>query len=639
GYSRYPRGVYRFDLTKGKIINKFESPASFTQLALFDINNDHKEEIILGSTATDNFPDSVAFSDVYSWIFVMDQKLDKLFVQKSINRYGGSWFITAFDETMPVLYGLNIYKERNLKIIKVDHSLEIKDSLFIKGYVAGDYWLDDSNHFNVFLKGWDKRSLVKFDPALNIVDAKELEIPVDTEIRSIDDIDNDGLKNYYLRTMSTLFLLDENFDKIAEIKLGEDERLDDISILRQKRKNNILGINTTKYSYVFNLNPSWIYKWKWPLFILEILVFYGLFFVLHILINKIRIYISYFIFSITESDNAVILINHKQNIIAFNSRVEDILGLANAVKRQQNYQKTLQNRNEIVAVIDESINKKAPVKKEISYDTFNKNFIGTVKVSPFKSYFNFINAYLVEIQDNTDQILNERQMNWQRNLRRMIHDIKNPLAGVQFKLQSIYLKMSDKDPELAAELEGEIEIANSEIKRIRNISKDFLKFSNLEAIQPRFLKLDELIIRCINHFRAYQNNNLKIQNIIDDKIPEVFWDARQIELLLHIVIENAIDAVKGSGQLLLKTELVQNLNIIEEEFVKIMIADTGCGIEEEDINKIFQPNFSLKPEGSGMGLVFAKQIVQQHKGSIWLEKFEGFSTAFIISIPAIPKTG
>jgi len=614
GHAKSPRGVYQFDLTRKLIVNTFPCNAAITSAALFDINNDGKQELIFGSSATKNFPASAKLSDHHSWLFILSQELDAFFIHQSKTPYGATQFSTKMIKNTPVLYLSNTSKSRETYLFKIDKTINIVDTIYVKGFSPNLHFFTQKGDFYVLFKGWDKSKRIIVDTSFTISDSLFFNAIYETRITT--DIDDNKKINFYSTSIKKLIFWDENFERIAAFKHDTDEGLNDISLKRVEGEKLKISINTTKYSYLVELNPSYIYAWLWPLFFLQILLFHSLLFGTHLLINRIRTYVSFFLFTLHDSDNAIILIGHNKKTISVNHKVEETLLLKNRVNRKQYYEDALQERNEICAIIEKCFEKNVPVKEEISFSTSDNNFIGMVTVTPFISYLNFINAYLVEIQDSTKQVVYDRQANWQRNVRRMVHDIKNPLAGVQLKLQTIYLKMLDESPQLAEKLQDEIEVANSEIKRIRNISKDFLKFSDLELIQPEKIYPPDFINECVAAFKAYINQQMSITSSFWDKLPEVFWDKRQIELLLHIIIENAIDAIEGKGEIHIDIKLVQNLNVITEKLIEINISDSGKGIKPELYNKVFEPNFSTKPEGSGMGLVFAKQIVQQHKGSI-----------------------
>ena len=297
----------------------------------------------------------------------------------------------------------------------------------------------------------------------------------------------------------------------------------------------------------------------------------------------------------------------------------------------------MQERKEICELIHLALKESRQINETISFSSASSSFIGSITITPLLNISQFGNAYLIEIRDNTEQVLLERQQNWQRNVRRMVHDIKNPLAGVQIKLQTIYLQLMDESPAIADKLQNEIEVANSEIRRIISISKNFSKFTDLAEINLKPVHIENLLSECIDHFKAFVTENLKINLIFMTKYRMAAWDKRQIELLMHILIENAIDALDGKGKITIQVNTLQNLAGMPDQYILIRVEDTGHGITPAQLEKIFEPNYSTKPEGSGMGLLFAKQIVNQHNGKLSVESKTENGTVFEITLPIHSK--
>ena len=393
-----------------------------------------------------------------------------------------------------------------------------------------------------------------------------------------------------------------------------------------------IAISTDKFFYLLDFSPNKFYPYLPFLFIVLLILFYGIFFLLNSGVNKIKIYLSYFLFSLKDSDNAILLLNHKGDILSVNHKVQSMLRLKKPVHKKQHFKDALRQRRDVCIFIDECLLKQKQVKKEISFEDVHSTFIGEVSVTPFFSFFKFANAYLVEIKDSTRQVLADRQSNWQRTVRKMVHDIKNPLGGVQLKLQTIYLRLSDAYPEAAKDLQQDMETANEEIKRIRNISKDFLKFSDLDSLQFTALNIKFFMNRILRHFVSFQNEFMTIEIQYGKNLPdEINIDERQTELLVHILVENAIDALKGKGKIEINIDLAQNLSYPQNKAIRIQVKDNGPGIPPEYQHKIFEPHFSSKKEGTGMGLVFAKHIVQQHGGELQFESNSG--TIFTAILP------
>jgi signal transduction histidine kinase len=108
-------------------------------------------------------------------------------------------------------------------------------------------------------------------------------------------------------------------------------------------------------------------------------------------------------------------------------------------------------------------------------------------------------------------------------------------------------------------------------------------------------------------------------------------DPRLISSAFQNIIKNAVEALpKENPVISLKTSLYCENDL---QWARIIITDNGKGISKENLNRIFQPYFTNKPKGSGLGLTIANEIIQQHKGRIMVESNEGKGTSFIIDLP------
>jgi signal transduction histidine kinase len=107
---------------------------------------------------------------------------------------------------------------------------------------------------------------------------------------------------------------------------------------------------------------------------------------------------------------------------------------------------------------------------------------------------------------------------------------------------------------------------------------------------------------------------------------KVMFDFFQIKQAMINVIKNAVESIENEGWISLKTYK-------KGDSIRIDIADSGCGIKEEDREKIFEPLFSKKDMGTGLGLCIVKDIIERHKGNIIVESQEGIGTKVIITIP------
>jgi signal transduction histidine kinase len=128
--------------------------------------------------------------------------------------------------------------------------------------------------------------------------------------------------------------------------------------------------------------------------------------------------------------------------------------------------------------------------------------------------------------------------------------------------------------------------------------------------------------------------NIAIDKKLDPQLPEITGDYNQIQQCIMNVIFNAMEAMPDGGKLTLRTSLEK-----KRRMAQIKIVDTGCGIPEENLSIIFEPFFSTKEEGKGVGLGLSVVygIIREHQGTIFVESEVGSGSTFIIRFPTVNK--
>lgn len=216
----------------------------------------------------------------------------------------------------------------------------------------------------------------------------------------------------------------------------------------------------------------------------------------------------------------------------------------------------------------------------------------------------------------------------------MAHEIKNPLAGIKVAMEVISEGSTSKE-----ESKEIISKVIDEIKRIESLLKNLLNFAKPPASQFVLVNiheiLDKSIIFSLKHPSAASKGRQEI-NILKDfsmGIPETKADPAQLQQVFLNLLLNAIDAMPNGGEISVKTSYDTAANSI-----RINISDTGKGIDEETINKIFTPFFTSKLRGTGLGLSISKRLIEQHSGTISAKNNPGGGTTFQISIPVEQDT-
>ncbi len=203
----------------------------------------------------------------------------------------------------------------------------------------------------------------------------------------------------------------------------------------------------------------------------------------------------------------------------------------------------------------------------------------------------------------------------------MAHEIRNPLTSISGYAQYIQLELSQ-----SSKLQEDISIIIDEVDRLNRIVDRFLSFARPKELK---LKLEDINVVVKSAIKILNNelscNNVKL-DVNLNKVPEILIDRDQIyQVILNIAI-NGIQSMPQGGILNISTGYIKS-----SKTVYIDIEDTGVGIEDYD--KIFQPFFTTKDKGVGLGLPICLRIIQNHNGFIEVRKKEDKGTKFIIKIP------
>jgi len=184
------------------------------------------------------------------------------------------------------------------------------------------------------------------------------------------------------------------------------------------------------------------------------------------------------------------------------------------------------------------------------------------------------------------------------------HEIKNPLVAIGGFASKLEKYINDPKGKTY------LNIVNSEIERLDRIVSDILGYSRQNKLNFEQIEIDELIYSAIDLVSEKMHiNNIKLSIDIDSDNLKVNVDVKRIKQVLLNIFENAIHAMGKDGILKISTRS-------NDKKIYINIEDTGCGISEEILNKVFDPFFSTKEHGTGLGLSICKEIISKHGGNI-----------------------
>ena len=234
-------------------------------------------------------------------------------------------------------------------------------------------------------------------------------------------------------------------------------------------------------------------------------------------------------------------------------------------------------------------------------------------------------------EDVTQLAAEEKQRLLSRLLARLAHEIRNPLSSLDIHVQLLEEDLTHIAPETKAKLSSRLEIIHDELHRLDNIVKQFLRLAGPSALDLAPVDIGQVISHVRNVLQPEAaSRQIELVAHLAAPLPPVMADAEQlIQALLNLAI-NALQAVAKCGRVELRAQQAGDTLLLE-------VADSGPGLPAERLSVIFEPYYTTKPEGSGIGLWIAQQIVVAHGGTIQAANGPAGGAVFTIRLPLHPK--
>ena len=207
------------------------------------------------------------------------------------------------------------------------------------------------------------------------------------------------------------------------------------------------------------------------------------------------------------------------------------------------------------------------------------------------------------------------------------HEIGNPLNSLNIHLQLAERKLRKAPAALRKELSEIIEISRGEIKRLDFIVGHFLKAIRPTTPQLEPSDINKLLQESLRFLEPeIEDRNIEVRLELHASLPKLRLDEDQIKQAFYNLVRNANQAMGNGGLLQIRTDL-NEYNLI------VQFIDNGVGISAEDMANVFQPYYTTKKTGSGLGLLIVRRIVREHGGEIELESNQGFGTKVTCYFP------
>ena len=265
--------------------------------------------------------------------------------------------------------------------------------------------------------------------------------------------------------------------------------------------------------------------------------------------------------------------------------------------------------------------------RDTSLDQKNEKIVLEANSKEINLLIKAYNGMVDELEESALKLAqSEREEAWREMAKQVAHEIKNPLTPMRLTVQSFQRKFDTNDPELKQKLNDYSKTLIQQIDTMSSVASAFSNFASMPAQQNETLNVVNIVEMTLDIF-----NEDYIVFESDEKSIISKMDRAQLIRIITNLVKNAIQSIPENQ--VEKSVLVSVKK--QDNNVLILVKDNGIGIEPDNIDRIFEPKFTTKNSGMGLGLGIIKNIIENYKGTITFETEFGKGATFIVSLPII----
>ncbi len=636
GFDLYPRGIFVYDYKNNKELWHYWigcNPYPWNDFFCVDINNDNKKEIFFGTIKSSNGALENGVDDFHPWVIALSPE-GRLLWQKQLNEdvFAADVYVGIIDTTNKYKvivcetegYTQSDYTNQLFVLNAENGAVEryIQTGMKFLGMRVCDF--DRDGKIEIVTGNCDGRLRI-FDCNLELVKEKDLGTPV--TIFHINDFDGDGRKEILLAEQDgRLLILNEKLQVICSFKSPQG-RIINCFLAKNKKEYRIITGVTKAYSSIFTVyqivKTPFMIKPKIGLFsgiIIIVLVFVVIFLIQNNIAYRRRVRRF-----LDETPSGVLILNHSNKITYYNYYIRKIVG-----ETKEDLIKFIETAK-IKKLIEECIDKKAIETK------YNEKLLNVyvIKVA---------SETLMVVMDRTTEMTARDIISWSGFAQRLAHEIKNPLSTINLTLQRMNQLCKEKFGKEANIIDSYVASVLEEVERLRTTTDRFMRVLSIEAPKFTLVDLNGLLDEILKKYEGILPREVKINRYFARELPLVRCDEGQIVTAFSNIIENALEAMEGKGVLSMRTTVIEAIDTEDtryqadkkemiQRYVEVSFEDTGKGFSEEQKQNIFKPFYSTKKNGTGLGLVITKRIIETHNGKIEISSKMGIGTVVTVKLP------
>ena len=323
----------------------------------------------------------------------------------------------------------------------------------------------------------------------------------------------------------------------------------------------------------------------------------------------------------------VIAVDPTGRITTWNKTAEEMLGVEAAGVLGRNQEEIFQvGQLQVMREILESVKDRESVERQIKISLPEQLLTVLVTAATLRDDEGRTMGVMVFLEDITQIQKVQRMEAWREVARRIAHEIKNPLTPIQLsaeRLRKRYAKLLEGNGAILDKCTSTI---IQQVDELKNLVNEFSHFARLPSAHLTTNDLNEIVQEALFLFKE-GHNHIRF-HFRNGDIPSLELDREQIKRVVINLLDNAVAAVGENGEIKMATSHDRSRGVVYLE-----VADNGCGVSSELRARIFEPYFSTKKNGTGLGLTIVSQIVEDHRGYIRVRPNEPQGTKFTIEFP------
>lgn len=212
----------------------------------------------------------------------------------------------------------------------------------------------------------------------------------------------------------------------------------------------------------------------------------------------------------------------------------------------------------------------------------------------------------------------------------LAHEIKNPLSVIHMNIELLSEDLAEIDVPGTRRSIDRVDIVREQCERMEGLLRDFLRFARIRDMDLASGNLNDQIETVLRAYQAQADaGDIDIERYLDPDLPAILMHSDSLQAALMNLVKNALESMETSGQLLARTYTTR-------QSVALDLIDTGQGVDDNTVMHMFEPFYSTKDGGSGLGLPTARKIIEAHGGRISVQSEVGRGTKFTLEFP-VPK--